>query len=59
VTHPVDAYQDIREDVRDLCSNFFRKIAEERACPEAFVHALTDAGRAPAGAAAFIPGRLS
>jgi acyl-CoA dehydrogenase len=44
----VDPYQDIREAVRDLCSNFpaeyFRKIDEERAYPETFVQALTDAG---------------
>ncbi|SOE90696.1 Acyl-CoA dehydrogenase, partial [Burkholderia sp. YR290] len=48
MTHTVDSYQDIREAVRDLCSNFppeyFRKIDEERAYPEAFVQALTDAG---------------
>ncbi len=44
----VDPYQDIREAVRDLCSNFpaeyFRKIDEERGYPETFVQALTDAG---------------
>ena len=44
----VDPYQDIREAVRDLCSSFpaeyFRKIDEERAYPETFVQALTDAG---------------
>src|SRR5471030_367088 len=44
----IDPYQDIREAVRDLCSNFpaeyFRKIDEERAYPETFVQALTDAG---------------
>src|SRR3984885_7697195 len=44
----VDPYQDIREAVRDLCSNFpaeyFRKVDEERAYPETFVQALTDAG---------------
>jgi acyl-CoA dehydrogenase len=43
-----DAYQDIREAVRDLCSEFpsayFRKIDEERGYPEAFVDALTKAG---------------
>src|SRR5258708_12913490 len=44
----VDPYQDIREAVRDLCSNFpaeyFRKVDEARAYPETFVQALTDAG---------------
>ena len=44
----IDPYQDIREAVRDLCSNFpaeyFRKVDEERAYPETFVQALTDAG---------------
>ncbi|MFM0092813.1 acyl-CoA/acyl-ACP dehydrogenase [Paraburkholderia sediminicola] len=43
-----DPYQDIREAVRDLCQQFpaeyFRKIDEERAYPEAFVDALTKAG---------------
>ncbi|AQH02397.1 acyl-CoA dehydrogenase [Burkholderia sp. KK1] len=43
-----DQYQDIREAVRDLCSQFpseyFRKIDEARAYPEAFVDALTQAG---------------
>ncbi|WP_175947220.1 acyl-CoA dehydrogenase family protein [Burkholderia pyrrocinia] len=43
-----DAYQDIREAVRDLCGEFsaeyFRKIDEERGYPEAFVDALTKAG---------------
>jgi acyl-CoA dehydrogenase len=43
-----DPYQDIREAVRDLCQQFpaeyFRKIDEERAYPEAFVEALTKAG---------------
>ena len=42
------AYQDIREAVRDLCSQFpgeyFRKIDEERGYPETFVRALTEAG---------------
>ncbi|KER69862.1 acyl-CoA dehydrogenase [Burkholderia cepacia] len=45
---PADAYQDIREAVRDLCSQFsaeyFRKVDEERGYPEAFVDALTKAG---------------
>ncbi|KVN68224.1 acyl-CoA dehydrogenase family protein [Burkholderia ubonensis] len=43
-----DAYQDIREAVRDLCGEFpaeyFRKIDEARGYPEAFVDALTKAG---------------
>src|SRR5689334_15860548 len=43
-----DRYQDIRDAVRDLCSNFpadyHRKIDEERGYPEAFVDALTKAG---------------
>ncbi|RQR46287.1 MULTISPECIES: acyl-CoA dehydrogenase family protein [unclassified Burkholderia] len=46
--NPTDAYQDIREAVRDLCGEFsaeyFRKIDEERGYPEAFVDALTKAG---------------
>jgi len=43
-----DQYQEIRDAVRDLCSNFpadyHRKIDEERGYPEAFVDALTTAG---------------
>ncbi|GAB7521605.1 acyl-CoA dehydrogenase family protein [Paraburkholderia sp. 2C] len=43
-----DSFTDIREAVRDLCSQFpaeyFRKIDEERGYPEAFVDALTQAG---------------
>ena len=43
-----DAYQDIRDAVRDLCQQFpdeyHRKIDEQRAYPEAFVDALTRAG---------------
>jgi acyl-CoA dehydrogenase len=43
-----DPYQDIRDAVRDLCqqfpSEYFRKVDEERAYPEAFVDALTKAG---------------
>ncbi|MGF6997089.1 acyl-CoA dehydrogenase family protein [Paraburkholderia sp. GAS32] len=43
-----DAWQDIREAVRDLCQQFpaeyFRKIDEARGYPEAFVDALTKAG---------------
>ncbi len=41
-------YQDIRDAIRDLCAQFpaeyFRQIDEERAYPEAFVDALTQAG---------------
>jgi acyl-CoA dehydrogenase len=43
-----DRFQDIREAIRDLCAGFppeyFRRIDEERAYPEAFVDALTKAG---------------
>ena len=43
-----DAYQEIREAVRALCAEYpdeyFRKIDELRAYPEAFVDALTQAG---------------
>src|SRR6187397_2940881 len=43
-----DQYHEIRDAVRDLCSNFsadyHRKIDEERGYPEAFVDALTKAG---------------
>src|SRR5437870_7312257 len=43
-----DRYQDIRDAVRALCSQFpdeyHRKIDEQRAYPEAFVDALTKAG---------------
>jgi acyl-CoA dehydrogenase len=43
-----DSFTDIREAVRDLCSQFppeyFRKIDEARGYPEAFVDALTKAG---------------
>ncbi|MGO4281082.1 MULTISPECIES: acyl-CoA dehydrogenase family protein [Cupriavidus] len=41
-------FQEIRDAVRSLCAEFpdeyFRKIDEQRAYPEAFVNALTDAG---------------
>ncbi|MGN8063372.1 acyl-CoA dehydrogenase family protein [Ralstonia sp. 22111] len=44
----VEDYQDIREAIRDLCSQFpaeyFRKIDEQRGYPEDFVNALTAAG---------------
>jgi len=43
-----DPYQDIRDAVRDLCAQFpdeyHRKVDEQRAYPEAFVNALTQAG---------------
>ena len=43
-----NTYQDIRDAVRALCAQFpgeyFRKIDEQRAYPEAFVDALTKAG---------------
>ncbi len=43
-----DPYHDIRDAVRDLCRQFpdeyFRRIDEQRAYPEAFVDALTRAG---------------
>ncbi|NLN68775.1 MAG: acyl-CoA/acyl-ACP dehydrogenase [Alcaligenaceae bacterium] len=46
--HQADAYQDIRDAIRDLCSQFpaeyFRKVDEKRAYPEEFVNALTEAG---------------
>jgi acyl-CoA dehydrogenase len=46
--HTPDAYQDIRDAVRDLCQQFpgeyHRRIDEQRAYPEAFVDALTKAG---------------
>ncbi|WP_233887994.1 acyl-CoA dehydrogenase family protein [Paraburkholderia flagellata] len=48
MNNAVDQFQDIREAVRDLCSQFpaeyFRKVDEERGYPEAFVDALTKAG---------------
>ena len=43
-----DSYQDVREGVRALCAQFpaeyFRELDEQRAYPEAFVNALTQAG---------------
>src|SRR5574344_1174552 len=46
--HQADAYQDIRDAIRDLCAAFpdeyFRKVDEARAYPEQFVNALTEAG---------------
>jgi acyl-CoA dehydrogenase len=48
MTTPHDKYHDIRDAIRDLCSQFpaeyFRKIDLERGYPEAFVNALTEAG---------------
>ncbi|TAL81842.1 MAG: acyl-CoA dehydrogenase [Candidimonas sp.] len=45
---PGRQYQDIRDAIRDLCSQFppeyFRKIDEQRGYPEEFVNALTQAG---------------
>ena len=44
----VDKFQDIRDAVRALCAEFpdeyFRRVDEQRAYPEAFVEALTKAG---------------
>jgi acyl-CoA dehydrogenase len=46
--HATDEYQDIRDAVRALCTEFpdeyHRKIDEQRGYPEAFVAALTKAG---------------
>ena len=46
--HAPDAYQEIRDAVRDLCAQFpdeyHRQVDEQRAYPEAFVNALTQAG---------------
>jgi acyl-CoA dehydrogenase len=48
MSHTSDAHQDIRDAIRDLCSQFpaeyFRQIDDERGYPEAFVDALTQAG---------------
>lgn len=48
MTHAPDAYQDIRDAIRDLCAQFppeyFRKIDEERGYPDEFVRTLTEAG---------------
>lgn len=48
MTHQPDQYQEIRDAVRALCAQFpdeyFRKVDEARAYPEAFVDALTKAG---------------
>ncbi len=46
--HAPDAYQDIRDAVRDLCAQFpdeyHRKVDQKRGYPEEFVDALTKAG---------------
>jgi acyl-CoA dehydrogenase len=43
-----DQYQEIRDAIRDLCSRFepeyFRRLDQQRAYPEQFVNALTEAG---------------
>src|SRR3979490_2022300 len=48
VLNPADQYQDLRSALRELCAQFpaeyFRRIDERRAYPEAFVDALTKAG---------------
>ena len=48
MTKATDKFQDIRDAVRDLCSQFpdeyHRKIDAQRTYPEAFVDALTKAG---------------
>ena len=48
MTHAIEAHQDIRDAVRDLCKEFpaayFREIDEKRGYPDAFVVALTKAG---------------
>jgi len=48
MTPAADAYQDIREAIRDLCAGFpaayFRDIDQKRGYPDAFVDALTKAG---------------
>ena len=48
LNQPADKFQDIRDAVRALCAEFpdeyFRRIDEQRAYPEAFVDALTKAG---------------
>src|SRR5258705_11613039 len=46
--NPADPYQELRSALRELCAQFpaeyFRRIDERRAYPEAFVDALTKAG---------------
>ncbi|WP_034294858.1 acyl-CoA dehydrogenase family protein [Herbaspirillum sp. RV1423] len=48
MSHQADAYQDLRDAVRDLCNTFpaeyWRKVDEARGYPEQFVDALTKAG---------------
>ena len=47
-SHPSDRFQDIRDGVRAVCAQFpdayHREVDAERAYPEAFVNALTQAG---------------
>jgi acyl-CoA dehydrogenase len=46
--HETDRFQDIRDAIRALCAQFpdeyFRKVDEQKAYPEAFVDALMEAG---------------
>lgn len=48
MSHAAQPYQEIRDAIRDLCSQFppeyFRKIDDERGYPEEFVKTLTEAG---------------
>ncbi|ASU39096.1 acyl-CoA dehydrogenase [Herbaspirillum sp. meg3] len=48
MSHQSDAYQDLRDAVRDLCNTFppeyWRRVDEARGYPEEFVDALTKAG---------------
>lgn len=48
MSHAAQPYQEIRDAIRDLCSQFpaeyFRKIDEQRGYPEEFVNTLTQAG---------------
>jgi len=48
MTSPHDSYQDIRDAIRALASqlpgDYFRRVDEEKAYPETFVNALTQAG---------------
>ncbi|MFL9925062.1 acyl-CoA/acyl-ACP dehydrogenase [Herbaspirillum lusitanum] len=48
MSYQTDAYQDLRDAVRDLCNTFpaeyWRKVDEARGYPEQFVDALTKAG---------------
>src|SRR6202030_4743297 len=46
--NPADPYQELRSSLRELCAEFpaeyFRRIDEQRAYPQEFVEALTNAG---------------